>query len=136
MWNWENGALAGEEPTSAEPGAGPASEHLGCSSGSGLLGRGWDTQMQLDLERVTVCVNALGWTLEIQEPPCHIWVSPCRSCAHLRWMSLELVGACRGPLGHGSCSHWCLLGPTRCRKGQDVLTSSTEGVLEDRDLPS
>lgn len=24
--------------------------------------------MQLDLERVTVCVNALGWTLEIQEP--------------------------------------------------------------------
>lgn len=77
------------------PGSGPASEHPGCSSGPGLLGRGWDTQVQLDLERVTVCVNALGWTLEIQEPPCHIWVSPCRSFAGLRWMSLELVVACR-----------------------------------------
>lgn len=30
----------------------------------------------------------------------------------------------------------CLLGPTRCRKGQDVLTSSTKGVLEDGNLPS
>lgn len=87
-------------PTSAEPGPGPASEHTGCSPGPGLLGRGWDTQVQLDLDRVTACVNTLGWTLEIQEPPCHIWVSPCRSCARLRWMSLELVVACRGPLGH------------------------------------
>lgn len=55
-------------PTSAEPGPGPASEHPGCSSGPGLLGRGWDTQVQLDLEHVTACVNALGWTLETQEP--------------------------------------------------------------------
>lgn len=123
-------------PTSAEPGPGPASEHPNCSSGPGLLGRGQDPQVQLDLEHVSVCVNTLGWALEIQEASCHIWVSPCRSCARLLWMSLELVIACRGPLGHGSCRHWCLLGPTRCRKGQDVLTSSTKGVLEDGDLPS
>lgn len=148
MWSWENRALVGEvpfptlglalllSPRSAEPGPGPASEHPSCSSGPGLLGRGRDTQVQLDLEHVTVCENTLGWTPEIQEPPCHIGVSPCRSCACLRWMSLELVVACRGPLGHGNCSHWCLLGPTRCRRGRDVLTCSTKGVLEDGDLPS
>lgn len=146
MWSWENRALAGEVPfptqgaasllgpRNAEPGPGPASQHPSCFSGPGLLGRGWDTQVQLDLERV--CVTALGRTLEMQEPPCHIWVSPCRSCARLPRMALELVVACRGPLGHGGCSRWCLLGPTRCRKGQDVLTSSTKGVLEDGDLPS
>lgn len=38
----------------AEPGTGPASEHPSCFSGSGLLGRGWDTQVQLDLESVCV----------------------------------------------------------------------------------
>lgn len=116
-------------PRRTEPGPGPASKHPSFSSEPGLLGTGWDIQVQLDLEPVTVCVNALGWTLEIQEPPCHIWVSPCRSCAHLPWMSLELVVACREPLGHGNYSHWCFLGPPRCRKGQDVLTSSTKGVL-------
>lgn len=84
MWGWENRALAGEVPfpvqglafllslRSAEPGPGPASEYPGCSSGPGLLGTGWDTWVQLDLEHVTLCENALGWTLEIQEPPCHI----------------------------------------------------------------
>lgn len=39
---------------SAEPGPGPASQHPSCFSGPGLLGRGWDTQVQLDLERVCV----------------------------------------------------------------------------------
>lgn len=45
-----------------------------------------------------MCVTTLGRTLEIQEPPCHIWVSPCRSCARLCWMALELVVALRDPL--------------------------------------
>ena len=38
---------------------------------------------------VAVCVNAVGWRPEIQEPPCHVWVSPGRRCACLRGMSPE-----------------------------------------------